>query len=226
MRVLPLLLVLLVASGCNVTGRVEAEIEAALPRTLGPAARYEATVQGLDLGDRSAEAVSIVGERVAREGAPVLDRLDVTLRGVALDRKTRTLSRADDARATLRLLPADLAAYLNARPDISSATVAFAAPDRATVRVEGVFEGVRIPVGAEVQGRLVAVGGRVRLEVSSVRAGRLPLGGAVAQALERRLNPVLDLTEEDLSLRVTAVRVEGPALVLEATGDLVGTRLR
>lgn len=226
MRTLPLLFLLAtVASGCDVSGRVEAEIESALPEALGPAARYDATVEGLDLGDGTAETITIVGERVAREGAPVLDRLDVVLRGVAVDRSTRALTRADDARATARLLPTDLAAFIERQDGVAEATVTLRAPDEATVRIEGSFEGIRIPVGAEVQGRLTTDDGRVRLDVATVRAGGLPLGGRVADALGRRINPVVDLTNEDLALRVTDVRVEDGALVLEATGDLVGASL-
>ncbi len=222
---LPALLAVVALTGCDLSGRVEAEIEAALPDVLGPAARYDATVEGLRLGDGAAEAVTVVGERVARQDAPVVDRLDVVLRGVAFDRSTRRLTRVDDARATARLLPADLGAYLGAQRGISDVELTLAAPDRATVRFRGEIEGVRIPVGAEVQGRVRAVDGSVRLDVETVRAAGIGLGGTVARRVSDRINPVVDLTDEDLALRVTGVRVERGALVVEATGDLTGARL-
>ncbi len=216
----------LVLGGCDLSGRVEAEIEAALPAALGPAARYDAEVEGLSLGDASAETVRVVGERVARADAPVIDRLDVELRGVTFDRSERRLTRVDAARATARLLPADLAAYLGTQRGIADADLALAAPDRATVRVRGEFEGLRVPLGAEVRGRLAATDGRVRLGVESVRAAGIGLGGAIARRVEQEINPVVDLTDEKLALRVTGVRVESGALVVEATGDLTGLRLR
>ena len=224
MRTLPLLLALALV-GCDVSGRVEAEIEAALPAALGPADAYDATVEGLRLGDGTVEAVTVVGTRVAREDAPVVDRLDVALRGVAFDRSSKRLTRVDAARATARLLPADLAAYLVAQRGVARAEVALEAPDRAVVRFEGEVEGVRIPLGASVAGRLRAVDGRVRLDVERVSAAGIGLGGALAERLDQRINPVVDLTDEDLALEVTAVRVEGGALVLDATGDPTGLRV-
>lgn len=229
MRILsPLALATLAAvllTGCDLSGRVEAEIEAALPEALGPADSYDAQVEGLRVSDGTAEVVSVVGRRVAREDAPVVDRLDIDLRGVSYDRRTRQLTRVESARGTARLLPADLAAYLGTQRGISDAQVTFAAPDRATVRVRGEIEGLRLPLGAEIQGRLGARDGRVHLTVESVRAAGIGLGGTLARAVERQINPVADLTDEDLPLRVEAVRVDGGALVLEATGDPTGMRL-
>jgi hypothetical protein len=225
----PLLFIALAAvtvSGCDLSGRVETEIEAALPAALGPADRYDAEVEGLALRDGSAETVRVVGERVARQDAPVIDRLDVELRGVTFDRSERRLTRVDEARATARLLPADLAAYLGAQRGIADADVRFEAPDRTTIGVRGEFEGLRVPVGAEVRGRLAASGGRVHLGVESVRAAGIGLGGTIARRVEQEINPVVDLTDEELALRVTDVRVADGALVVEATGDLTGLRLR
>lgn len=220
-----LLLLALAATGCDVSGRVEAEIEAALPAALGPADRYDATVDGLRLTSQTADRVTITGDRVAREGAPVVDRLDVTLWGVGVDQRTRELTRVDSARATARLLPADLGAYLGTQRGVSRASVALAAPDRATIRVEGAIEGFRLPIGAEVRGRLVASGGVVRLDVESVRAAGIGLGGGIARAVGDRINPVADLRDEDLALTVTGVRVGRGAVVVEATGDLAGRRV-
>ena len=224
-RLLPLAAMAVLLAGCDVSGRVESEIEAALPEAIGPADRYEAQVEGLSLGDGTAETITLLGERVAREDAPVVDRLEATLRGVAFDRSTKRLTRVDDARATARLLPADLALFLETQRGVADAEVTVSAPDRASVRFEGEVEGVRIPVGAEVRGRLRAEGGRVRLDVESVRAAGFGLGGAVAREVGERINPVVDLTDEELALEVTDVRVEDGAVVLEATGDLTGLRV-
>ena len=226
MRLALVLALLVPLAGCDLSGRVEAEIESALPAALGPAARYDAQVEGLALRSGSAETVRVVGERVAREDAPVIDRLDVELRGVTFDRSERRLTRVEGARATARLLPADLAAYLGAQRGVADADVALSAPDQASIRLRGEIEGVRIPLGAEVRGRLATDEGRVRLAVESVRAAGFGLGGAVARRVDEQINPIVDLTDEDLELRVTAVRVEGGALVVEATGDLTGLSLR
>ena len=225
-RLLPLALLALVASGCSVSGRVESEIEAALPAALGPADRYDATVEGVRLGSGTAERITIVGERVARQDAPVVDRLDVELRGVRYDRRTKQITGAESAQATARVLAGDLGDYLARQRGVGDARVTLQAPDRAVVRVEGEVRGVRLPVAAEVRGRLTADEGTVRLEVESVRAGRLGLGAAVARELDEQINPVVDLTDESLALRVTDVEVVGDVLVLTTTGDVTGLRLR
>ena len=72
----------------------------------------------------------------------------------------------------------------------------------------------------------VARGGVVDLEVESVRAAGIGLGGTLARAVSQQINPVVDLTDEDLPLRVTSVRVAEGALVMEATGDPTGMELR
>lgn len=221
---LTLALLAVAASGCSVSGRVEAEIEAALPAALGPADNYEATVEGVRLGDSTAERIDVRGDRVAREDTPVVDRLDATLWGVAFDRGNRRLSRVDSARATARLLPADLADYLAAERGLVEPRVTLSPPDRVSLRFRGEFEGIRLP-GAEIAGRLRAQDGGVRMEVESVRAAGIGLGGAVARRVESRINPVLDLTDEALALTVDDVRVANGALVVRASADPTGLRL-
>ena len=221
---LALALLVVALSGCDVSGRVEAEIEAALPAALGPAARYDATVEGLRLGDRTADRVDVRGDRVAREDAPVVDRLDATLWGVAFDRGERRLSRVDSARAVARLLPGDLEDYLAAARGLTEPRVTLSPPDRLSLRFRGEFEGVRLP-GAEIVGRLRAEGGGVRMEVESVRAAGIGLGAGVARRVEDRINPVLDLTDEALALTVDAVRVTDGALTVQASADPTGLRL-
>lgn len=225
---LALLLLALVASGCDLSGRVESEIAGGLPDAIGPADRYEVGVEGLRASAGEASRVTILGERVRRDGAPVLDRLDLELTGVRYDRGERVLREVERARATVRVLPADLAAYLDERRGVREAGVRLVAPDRAVLRLRPEAGGFALPNGvvAEVEGRLGATGGQVRFDVEAVRAGGLNLGRLAAGALSDAVNPVLDLTTERPALEVIGVRVEGGALVLEATADLNGLRLR
>lgn len=226
-KLLPLavLLGMCVASGCSVDGRVEDEIEAALPAVLGPADDYRATVEGVRLGAGTADRVQIEGRRVARENAPVIERLSIDLRGVRYDRGTKRLTGAQSAQATLRLLPADLAPYLDRQRGLERSQITLRPPDGVTLRARGEFDGVRLPVTAEIRGQLAAREGMVFLDVERVSAAGIGLGGSLARRLEEHINPVLDLTDEDLELRVTAVRVQADTLVLDATGDLTGLRL-
>ena len=220
-----LCLLAVAAGGCSVSGTVEAEIEAALPAALGPADSYDAVVEGVRVGDGTARRVTVVGLRVAREDAPVIDRLDVELREVAFDRRARRITDVGSARATVRLLAPDVSGYLAGQRGVGAADVTFQEPDRATVRVRGEVGDVTVPATATLEGQLVAQDGRVRLDVESVRALGVGLGDRVSRLVAAEVNPVVDLTDEDVALRVTSVRVEGGELVLEATGDLRGVRL-
>lgn len=231
MRLRPLLLALTlaaVASGCDLSGRVEAGIEDALPEAIGPAERYDVTVSGLRASAGEAERVTVVGLRVEPEGAPVLDRLDLVLTGVRYDRKGKRLERVESAQGTVRVLPADLAAFLNERDGVREASVTLREPDRARLRVRPEIGSITLPrgVAVELEGRLRADSSTVRLDVTDLRAAGLSLGRTLAGELSERINPVVDLSETEPPLRVTDVRVENGALILEAEGDLTGFRFR
>ncbi len=222
----PLLLLALAASGCDLSGQAEASIEAALPDAIGPAERYDATVIGLRARAGEADRVEVVGLRVEPEGAPVLDRLDLTLTGVRYDRGAKRLERVESARGVVRVLPADLAAFLNQRDGVREATVTLGPPDRATVRVRPQVGDLALPrgVAVELEGQLRTDSHAVRLDVTTLRAAGLSLGRTLADELEARINPVVDLAETEPPLRVTGVRVEGGAVIVEAEGDLTGFR--
>lgn len=227
MRLAVLVFVAVAASGCDLTGRVEAEIASGLPRAIGPADRYDVEVEGLRATAGEAERVGIVGERVRRDGVPVIDRLDLELTGVRYDRGDRVLERVDQTAATVRVLPDDLAAYLDTRRGVREASVRVEAPDRVVLRLRPEAGGILSDgVVAEVAGRLGVDGGRVVLDVESVRAGGIGLGRLGARAIDGAVNPVLDLTEAEPALAVEAVRVEAGAVVVEATADLDGLKLR
>lgn len=221
-------LVLLVASGCDLSGRVERGLEEQLPRAIGPADRYDVTVEGLRAQSGEADRVVVLGENVRPEGVPAIRRLDLDLRGVRYDRGEKRLERVDEATATARITPAALGAFLETQDGVREAAVSLRPPDAATVRVRPDIEGVRLPAGValEATGRLRSEGGELRFEVEEVRALGADLGGYVARRVSDALNPLADLSGTTPPLTVTGVRVEADAVVLEATGDLAGLRLR
>lgn len=218
----------LAVTGCNLSGQVEQEIESQLPRAIGPADDYAVTIEGLRARSGEADRVVVVGTRVRPEGAPVLDRLDLDLRGVRFDRGDRRLERVDAAEATARITPADLAAFLETRDGVRSATVTLRTPNEATIRVRPDIGDLPLPSGASVDltGRLSSADGQVRFDIDEVRALGLGLGETAARRLSGAINPIVDLSGTTPTLDVTSVRVESGAVVLEATGDLSGLQLR
>lgn len=228
LRTLMLLLIGALWLGCSVSGQVERGIERELPAAIGPADRYDVEIEGLRARAGEARRVTVRGERVQPENAPVLDRLDLDLRGVHYDRREERIERVERATATARITPADLAAFLNTQRNVSGASVALQEPNQATIRVRPELGGFTLPAGltVEITGTLVAEAGRVRFDVSELRAAGANLGEAVARRLSAAINPVVDLSGMPARLQVTGVRVEEGAVRLDAEGDPTGLRLR
>ena len=91
-------------TGCAtvVDTRVEQMIAAELPRVIGAAARYDVNVAGArETGDiLDLRRVRIVGSRVERAGSPVLERIDVTMTDLVVDRKEKRLQSLGTADAS------------------------------------------------------------------------------------------------------------------------------
>lgn len=228
----PLLLpVLLLALGTGCvpsTGQIERGLERELPKLLGPADRYDVEIEGLRARSGEASRVSAVGERVRLADGPVVDRIDLELRGVRYDRGQDRLERVESARATARITPLDLADFLETHRNVREAAVTLEAPNRATIRLRPEVGGIALPrgVAAEVSGTLEPEGRRLRFEVTDVQAGGIGLGRAAATGLSELVNPLVDLSETPADLRITGVRVEDGVLRLDATGNPTGIRLR
>jgi len=135
----------------------------ALARVVGPAASYDVSVSGASVDATRFDRVHFVGTRIARAHAPVLDRLELELRGVAIDRKERRLTALAAANGALQIRSADLADYLSARGWMEDAQVVLGAPDRVTITGIPKVGGIPVPIrdGAELQGRLVAQGAQL-----------------------------------------------------------------
>ncbi|MGB3543322.1 LmeA family phospholipid-binding protein [Rubrivirga sp.] len=214
----------LLVSGCSVSGRVASEIEAALPEAIGPADEYQVSVEGVSVTSSTADRIEVVGLRVARENAPVIDRFEAVLEDVVFDRGEKEITGVGSASATAFVLTADLDTYLEGLDGISDATLTLSAPDQMLLTMRGELADYEIPVNIEIRGRFAAEAGVVRLNVISARAGRINISG-FKDRIEREINPVLDLTDDDIALTVTDVRVEDGVLVLEAAGDLSGLQI-
>lgn len=219
------LTLLLLMAGCGaISARVERGIENELPDLIGPADVYDVQIEGLRAMTAEARSVSVRGERVQPENAPVLDRLDVTLFGVAYDRENDRLERVDSTFAVAYIQAADLAAYLEGHPNVSEAAVTLHEPDTATVRLSPEVAGFSFTgVPVVLSGRIEVLDGRVAFNVSNLRAAGANLGDSAARRLSEAVNPLVDLTDTRIRLQITDVRVENGEARIEATADPTGT---
>lgn len=220
-------LAVLASCATYLDSRAEAALREALARVVGPAASYDVSVSGASVDATRFDRVHFVGTRIARAHAPVLDRLELELRGVAIDRKERRLIALAAANGALQIRSADLADYLSARGWVEDARVVLAAPDRVTIIGIPKVGGIPVPVrdGAELQGRLVAQGAQLRLVVEAVRIGGVQAPPFARALLERAFNPLFDAAPYPLPARIDAVEVDADAIRITASGSRLTSEL-
>jgi len=200
-------LALLSACSTYLDARAEGALREALVRVVGPAESYDVRVSGASLDGSRFERVRFVGRRIARDHAPVLERLELDLRGVVVDRDAKALSAVADARVALQLKGADLAAFLS--PWLAAAEVNLAPPDRialvGTPRIGGIALGGA--GAAALEGRLLASGSRLFLTIDGIRLGRGEAPPLARAIVERAINPILDVADAPLPARFDTVEV-------------------
>jgi len=200
---------LLAATACStyLDSRAEAALREALVRVVGPAESYDVRVSGASVDGSRFDRVRFVGRRIARPDSPVLDRLELDLQGVVVDRPAKSLTAVAAARVELQLKGADLAAFLGRW--LGEPAVTLTAPDRITIvgtpRIGGVALGGA--GSAELQGRLVVGGSQLWLAIDRIRLGRGEAPPLARVVVERAINPIFDVAEAPLPARLDAVEV-------------------
>lgn len=217
-------------TGCAtvVDTRVEQLIAAELPRVIGVAARYDVNVDGArETGEIiDIRRVRIVGERVGRAGSPVLERIDVTMIDLVVDRKEKRLQSLGTADASALLLPADIAAFLDTRPGLDNVQVALFPPSEISIETQFTIGGFALPrsIGARIRGRLIASDGRLIMEIIDLRVAGFPVGTIPSIVAEKLMNPLVDLSAMPATVRVTFVQVMPDAVLLKASSSLIADR--
>ncbi len=226
-----LLCVPLWLGGCAtvVDTRVEQIIAAELPSIVGQAASYEVQVEGARVTGEIADLnrVRAVGERVARPKSPILDRVDVRMSDVIVDRTEKRLVDLGAVDAEVRVLAPDIAAFLDARPGLDKVVVTLQPPYEITVESQFSAAGYSLPAAAraKVRGRLVTSNGALVMEIVDLRLAGFPIGTMPAFVLERLINPLVDLSALPAPSQVTSVQVLPKAVLLTASGSQkVGSR--
>jgi hypothetical protein len=150
----------------------------------------------------------------------MLDRIDARMRDVRYDVARKSLQSVGSATAVVRLRPGDVADFLDKSRNMEDTALALSSPNEVTLSVRPQMSGLEIPAGLKlnVTGRLFGDGPRVRFEITRVGAGGLSVGGAVADALTRRINPIVDLSGMPIGIDITNVQTAPDAITVTATG--------
>ena len=227
-RRLVVLTSLLASCGTYVGQRVESVILEALPRVVGPANHYDATVRGASADLSHFEQVRAVGVGVRRPRTPVLERIELVLSDVAVDRQARQITSIGDANVTVTLNASDLAAYLGEQRWIAEPVVRVEAP--ATVIVSGRLKlpgAEMLPVlSGEFRGALVARGSQLLLNVQSLRLGDREAPAFARSLIEQAINPLFDVANYAVPSRVDRATVESNAIVVSASGSQITAPIR
>lgn len=220
----PLLLTttLLLASCASYTDRrAETSLLQALPRLVGPADSYAATVQGASIDGTRFEQVQATGTRVRRPNMPVVERIELRLSGVVVDAVAKRVTAVGDASMSLRLKVDDVAAYLGASEWIDQPAVRVSAPDK--VFISGRLKIAGMALGstsaADVEGRLQARGTQLRLGVDALSWRGQTAPALVRALVEQAINPILNVAQYPVPARIDSVVVEGDAIIINASGS-------
>ncbi len=221
----PLLLViaaLLMASCASYNDRrAETALLQALPKLVGPADSYTATVQGASSDGTRFEQVQATGVRVRRLNMPVFERIELRLGGVVVDAAAKRVTAVGDARLSLRLNAADVAAYLGSSEWIDQPAVRVSAPDK--IFISGRLKIAGIPLGAtsaaDLQGRVQARDTQLRLGVDALSWRGQTAPALVRALVEQAINPILNVAQYAVPTRIDSAVVEGDTIIITASGS-------
>ena len=208
-------------AGCTPTNLVEQGIERELPKYVGPAESYDVDIEGLSVSAGTAESVVAVGERVKPEGAPVIDRLELDLRGVVYNKSAEKLTQVDGALLTAVIKTPDLADFLESYRNVDEAEVVLRSPNEATLRIRPQIGNYSVPPGitVDVTGELVGEDTQLRCDVSEVSAAGIDVSAIASSRLSDAVNPLADLKNLPVRVEITSVVVAGETIGLEVVGD-------
>ena len=217
-----LLVVILLASCASYTDRrAETVLLEALPKLVGPAESYTATVQGASNDGTRFEQVQAIGVRVRRPNMPVFESIELRLSGVVVDAAAKRVTAVADARLTLRLKVDDVAAYLGASEWIDRPAVRVGAPDKVFISGRLKIAGMALgSVGAaDLEGRLQARDTQLRLVVDALAWRGQTAPALVRGLVEQAINPILNVAQYAIPTRIDSAVVDGDAIVIAASGS-------
>ena len=221
-RRLLLVTALLIASCASYTDqRAQTALLQALPKLVGPADSYTASVQGVSGDGTRIERVQATGVRVRRPNMPVFERIELRLSGVVVDTATKRMTSVGDARLSLRLNAAEVAAYLGSSDWIDQPAVRFSAPDKIFISGRLKIAGIALvsTATADLEGRLQARDTQLRLGVDALAWRGQTAPALVRGLVEQAINPILNVAQYPLPARIDSAVVDGNVIIITASGS-------
>jgi len=219
--------VLLASCQSYVGQRLEGVILEALPRVVGPADRYDAVVHGASADLSHFDQVLAVGVRVRRPSTPVIERIQLDLLDVTVDRNARQITSIGKANVSVTLSASDLAAYLGQQPWMADPVVRMVEPADAVIsgrlRIPGLSlgPGLSPALMGEFRGHLETRDSQLWLGIDSLRLGGREAPAFARQLIQQGINPLFDVASYAVPSRIDSARVENGAIVVTASGSQI-----
>ena len=222
---------MLALTGCGhpVQQTAAHKIADALPRVIGPAARYDVQVDGdpFALARGRARGVHIQGLSVQLSPILTLDTLNADIEDVSFDRDTRTLTHVGQTRFTAALSQPHLSAYLAASKPLLPGLAVTLRTDDVQAAVPVTFLGLHTTARLSGTVRPSALDPtRLDFVAGDAQIGVVPLPAGLINLALDQLNPVITLAGLRVPLTVTQAQIADGKLALGGTADLNGLAAR
>lgn len=202
-------LALLASTGCF-QGIAESQVRKTLTRLLGPAQHYDVKIEHTSDGmllDGHVQDLSIQATRVATREGLVIQRFDVEMHNLQLNRDKKSVKSVERAAFDLDILQEDLSNLARRKiHDIHDVQVLIS-PQAVTVVAPA--RALNQAVDFSLQGRLsVADGERIDFTPTGVGIGPLTVATGVLKLIMGRINPIADLSKLPIPVTIDALNQE------------------
>jgi hypothetical protein len=208
--------------GSDVLRIAEGILEKELPKRVAPARDYRVHLgqAGTNLATGLLGSAEVTALDVRAGEGLVIPRINLRLQDVKVDIANRSLERIGKAFLSATLDDEAVTKYIKraGSGDIQNLKVAFRGN---TVFVSGApqVNGIRLP--SQVEGKPVLRGHRhVDFQAKRASVFGISLPESALNELEKKINPVVDLSGLKLPVRITKVAVKNSRLVIDARGEL------
>lgn len=196
-------------------------LESELPRRVGPAKSYDVRLgrSGTDLLRGKLGSADVTGIDVRTQDGLVIPQMDLHLEDVRLGIASRTLDSVGKSDFSAALGAEGVTQYVRKRAGASVRDVSVRFRD-GQIWVKGTPELMGVPLRSEVAGKpVISNRNTVDFSASQVSVLGLKLPRLAVNELERKVNPVVDLSGLKLPVRITELAVRGDRLVADGAAD-------
>ena len=211
-------------AGCGnpIRDKIEHGIRDSLPEMIGPADVYEVRVYGATprLLKGKLDGLDIDGANVVLPNGLKLANLDVKIRDLVVDPKTKELKKAGSTDYTAVIAEHELNRYVTRLyPDVPDLNIDLRSGYVTTMARPGLS---KLKVMVEADTKVNVINQRVvALDFKKMDVAGVGLPGAAVNYLESKLDAIFDAQDLGFDARITSVSITNSSITLAGTLDLM-----